>query len=127
MAPAPKRPNASLEMPDWAPWVQAGFSAMLAVLFLVLVGKMREQGSQIRTLQERVQGLENSRALAQNSGLEEQLRSAVERLQVVERNSAQVRNLLGQNQALKEQVRQLKAAGNPNLDGNLPELPPIKP
>lgn len=127
MAPAPNRTPASPELPDWAPWVQAGFSAMLAVLFLVLVGKMRDQGSHIRTLQERVQGLENSRALEETSGLEQQLRSAVERLQVVERSSAQVQALANQNQALKEKISQLKSAGSTNPDGDLPPLPPVKP
>lgn len=127
MATAPNRPPASPELPEWAPWFQAGLSALLAVMFLVLVGKMRDQGSHIRTLQERVQGLENSRALEQTSGLEQQLRTAVARLQQLERSSGQVQNLVRQNQVFKEQLRQLKEAASVNPAGELPPLPPIKP
>ena len=53
----------------WVPWLQAGVTAMLVVLFLVIVGKSRQQNDTIRQLQERVQGLENSRALDRTTGL----------------------------------------------------------
>jgi len=129
MASAQERSQALPEMPDWAPWLQAGISAMLVVLFLVMVGKMRQQSSQIRGLQERVQGLENSRALERTNGLEEQLRTTVERLQVVERSNAYVQALNSDNKLLKDQLRQLLAAGTKQgpVD-DLPQLlPPVKP
>ncbi|EDY39643.1 hypothetical protein CPCC7001_2524 [Cyanobium sp. PCC 7001] len=99
------------QLPDWVNWLQAGLTALLAVLFLVMVGKARQQGSQIRELQERLQGLENSRALERTTGLEEQLRSTVERLQVVERNTSRIDLLSAQAEALRAEVRQLKRSG----------------
>lgn len=134
MAQAPDRSNSperfqSLpELPDWAPWVQAGLTAMLAVLFLVMVGKMRQQNSHIRALQERVQGLENSRALDKTSGLEQQVRSTVERLQAVERTTAALQSLSAQNKLLNSELQQLQAKPSKNNpDDLLQPLPPIKP
>jgi hypothetical protein len=129
MASAQERSQALPEMPDWGPWLQAGISAMLVVLFLVMVGKMRQQSSQIRGLQERVQGLENSRALERTNGLEQQLRTTVERLQVVERSNAHVQALNSDNKLLKDQLRQLLAAGTKQGQvDDLPQLlPPVKP
>ncbi|MDP4830197.1 MAG: hypothetical protein NWR59_01580, partial [Cyanobium sp. MAG_185] len=77
----------------WVPWLQAGVTAMLVVLFLVIVAKARQHSATIRQLQERVQGLENSRALDRTTGLEEQLLTAVERLQAVERNGTRIDGL----------------------------------
>lgn len=96
------------QLPDWVNWLQAGLTALLAVLFLVMVGKARQQGAQIRELQERLQGLENSRALERTTGLEEQLRSAVERLQVVEKNSSRIDVLSAQTEAVRAELRQLQ-------------------
>jgi len=129
MASAQERSQVLPEMPDWAPWLQAGLTAMLAVLFVVMVGKMRQQSSSIRALQERVQGLENSRALERTSGLEQQLRTTVERLQVVERSNAQLRALSSDNKLLNAQLRQLRATGTkPDPADDLPPLlPPVKP
>jgi len=129
MASAQERSQVLPEMPDWAPWLQAGLTAMLAVLFVVMVGKMRQQSSSIRALQERVQGLENSRALERTSGLEQQLRTTVERLQVVERSNAQLRALSSENKLLNAQLRQLRATGTkPDPVDDLPPLlPPVKP
>ncbi|MGC5195984.1 hypothetical protein [Aphanothece microscopica] len=111
------------QLPDWVNWLQAGLSALLAVLFLVLIGKARQQGSQIRELQDRLQGLENSRALERTTGLEQQLRSTVERLQVVERNSSRIDVLSAQNEALKAEMRRLQRS----TSSKPPELAPLKP
>ena len=129
MASAQERSQALPEMPDWAPWLQAGLTTMLAVLFVVMVGKMRQQSSSIRALQERVQGLENSRALERTSGLEQQLRTTVERLQVVERSNAQLQALSSDNKLLNDQLRQLRSTGTKPApaDDLPPPLPPIKP
>ena len=125
MASAQERSQTLPEMPDWAPWLQAGLTAMLAVLFVVMVGKMRQQSSSIRGLQERVQGLENSRALDRTSGLEQQLRATVERLQVVERSNAHLQVLDRENKRLNDQLGQLRSAGTKPAPVN--DLPPLLP
>ncbi len=112
-----------LQLPDWVAWLQAGLTALLAVLFLVMLAKAREQGSRIQELQERVQGLENSRALERTTGLEQQLRSTVERLQAVERSTARIDELSADNNALRSELRQLRR----NADSGLPPLSPATP
>ncbi len=104
-------------------WLQAGLTALLAVLFLVMLAKAREQGSRIQELQERVQGLENSRALERTTGLEQQLRSTVERLQAVERSTARIDVLSADNNALRSELRQLRR----NADSGLTPLAPASP
>ncbi len=120
----------------WVPWLQAGVTAMLVVLFLVIVGKARQQSSTIRELQERVQGLENSRALDRTTGLEEQLRTTVERLQALERNNARIDAVSQESASLRQELARLRAAQpseppatTPRADGTttVPPLPPIKP
>jgi TolA-binding protein len=96
------------QLPDWLPWLQAGLTAMLAVLFLVMVGKLRQQSSQLRGLQERVQGLENSRALERTTALEEQLRSTATRLQALERSNVQLEGLSSDNARLRRELQQLR-------------------
>jgi TolA-binding protein len=123
-------------LPDWLPWLQAGLTAMLAVLFLVMVGKLRQQSSQLRGLQERVQGLENSRALERTSALEEQLRSTAERLQALERSNAQLEGLSSDNARLRQELQQLRkpapsgadtAEPSPVQPTAPPPLPPVRP
>ena len=142
MTPAPEQPqstspgaNAGSPAPlAWTTWLQAGVTAMLVVLFLVIVGKARQQSATIRQLQERVQGLENSRALDSTTGLEQQLRSAVERLQAVERNSARIDGLSRDAASLRAELARLRnPAGTPNSAPSrgdeppvLPPLPPLK-
>ena len=111
------------QLPDWVAWMQAGLTALLAVLFLVMLAKAREQGRQIEELQERVQGLENSRALERTTGLEQQLRSTVERLQAVERSSARIDVLSADNDALRAELRQLKRSSSRSV---IPPLPPLE-
>jgi TolA-binding protein len=114
-------------VPEWVNWVQAGLTALLVVLFLVMLGKSRQQSANIRLLQERVQGLENSRALDRTTGLEQQLRSAVERLQVLERSAARMDALSAENSSLNQELRQLRsAAESRNAEPALPPLPPVK-
>jgi hypothetical protein len=85
------------QLPEWVAWLQVGLSALLAVLFLVMLSKARHQGARIQELQDRIQGLENTRALERTTGLEEQLRTTVERLQAV-----------ADNQALRAELSQLR-------------------
>jgi hypothetical protein len=76
-----------------------------------------------------VQGLENSRALERTSGLEQQLRTTVERLQVVERSNARLQSLSSDNKLLNDQLRQLRSTGTKvaPADDLPPLLPPVKP
>ncbi len=94
-------------LPDWVLWLQAGFTALVAVLFVALLVQSRQQTSRIQELQQRVQGLENSRALERTTGLEDQLRNAVERLQALERDSSRLDVLQAETDALSAQLRQL--------------------
>ena len=112
------------QLPDWVAWLQAGLTALLAVLFLVMLGKARVQGERIQELQERVQGLENSRALERTTGLEQQLRSTVERLQALERSNARIDVLSAENSALRGEVRQLRRSATSSA---LPSLPRPEP
>jgi hypothetical protein len=110
--------------PGLGAWLQAGVTAMLVVLFVVIVGKTRQQNATIRQLQERVQGLENSRALERTTGLEQQLRTTVERLQAVERKSARIEALSAENANLRLELRRLRGNGDASGD-TLPPLPKL--
>jgi TolA-binding protein len=112
-------------LPDWVSWAQAGLTALLAVLFLVMLAKARSQAGRLEELQQRVQGLENSRALERTTGLEQQLRTTVERLQALERSNARLDVLSADNAALRSEVQQLRrsradngAAGTRSLPGS---------
>ncbi len=109
------RPAPLPQLPDWVSWLQAGLTALLTVLFLVMLAKARTQGARIEELQQRLQGLENSRALERTTGLEQQLRSTVERLQALERSSARIDLITTENEALRGELRQLRrnAAAKP--------------
>jgi TolA-binding protein len=96
------------QLPEWVAWLQLGLTALLAVLFLAMLAKARQQGSRIQELQDRVQGLENTRALERTTGLEEQLRTTVERLQEVERSTARINVLSADNEALRTELGQLR-------------------
>jgi TolA-binding protein len=101
------------QLPEWVAWLQVGLSALLAVLFLVMLSRARHQGARIQELQDRVQGLENTRALERTTGLEEQLRTTVERLQEVERATAQINVLSADNAALRAELSQLRRSAPP--------------
>jgi predicted nuclease with TOPRIM domain len=110
---------------------------MLAVLFLVMVGKLRQQSTQLHQLRERVEGLENSRALERTTALEAQLRSTAARLQALERTNAELESLSDTNARLRQEVQQLRrpvapagpslAEPAPVLPATPPPLPPIRP
>jgi TolA-binding protein len=138
MLTAPDRSGAPSQLPDWVPWLQVGLTSMLVVLFVVLVGKTRQQNNQLQELRERVQGLENSRALERTTALEQQLRSTVDRLQDLERGQARL-NAIGSDTAqLRQELRQLRrssqeqggqSAGPPptSTQQSPPPLPPLTP
>jgi TolA-binding protein len=108
-------------------WVQAGLTALLAVLFVAMLVQARQQGARIQELQERIQGLENSRALERTTGLEEQLRATVERLQAVERDSSRIDVLRAETDALRDQLRELSAAAPSGSPRRSPAPAPLAP
>jgi TolA-binding protein len=123
-------------LPDWMRWLGAGLTALVAVLFVVLLLQVREQGQKLQTLQTKVQGLENSNDLERTNALEEQLRSTVQRLQSLETIDNAVQQLSREQQALRQQLRSRAAEPAPlPLDSSLspqpqparPSLPPLPP
>jgi TolA-binding protein len=108
-------------LPDWVLWLQAGFTALVAVLFVALLVQTRQQASRVQELQQRLQGLENSRAVERTTGLEDQLRNAVERLQALERDSSRLDVLQAETDALGAQLRQL------SRPAAAPPAPPAAP
>lgn len=137
MLTAPDRSGAQSQLPDWVPWLQVGLTSMLVVLFVVVVGKTRQQNNQLQELRERIRGLENSRALERTTALEQQLRSTVDRLQDLERGQARL-NAIGSDTAqLRQELRQLRKssqdqvgtpAGPPaSSQQSPPPLPPLTP
>jgi TolA-binding protein len=119
------------ELPEWVSWLQLGLTALLAVLFLAMLAKARQQSNRIQELQDRVEGLENTRALERTTGLEQQLRTTVERLQEVERSAARINVLSADNEALRGELGQLRrsrtepaAPPRANTAPNQPAEPP---
>lgn len=130
--PRPEPLDNEMVMPTWLFWLQLGLSTMLAVLFVVTLVKTRQQSLAIRDLQDKIAGIENSRALDRTTAIEDQLRSTSERLQAVERQGAQMAALIAENARLRQAAS--KAAAErvvptppPPLDGAVPPPPPIKP
>lgn len=107
--------------PTWVNWLGAGITSMLAVLFLVLVQQVRGQNDQIQTLKQRVEGLENARALERTSALEGQVQTSASRLQALESLRGDVQRLAAQQQRLQASIDQLRGSSAP---APLPGLPP---
>ena len=130
-----KRPDPldnEMVMPTWLVWLQLGLSTTLAVLFVVVLVKARQQSVEIRQLEDRVAGFENSRALDRTTALEDQLRTTAERIQVLERQGAAAAALASENVRLRQDLNAAKSAaaksgGADGLGDNLPPLPPPKP
>ncbi|MBM5799329.1 MAG: hypothetical protein FJ077_00485 [Cyanobacteria bacterium K_DeepCast_35m_m2_023] len=130
--PRPEPLDNEMVMPTWLFWLQLGLSTMLAVLFVVTLVKTRQQSLAIRDLQDKIAGIENSRALDRTTAIEDQLRSTSERLQAVERQGAQMAALIAENARLRQAANSAAAervtpTPPPALDGAVPPPPPIKP
>jgi TolA-binding protein len=98
-------------VPGWLLWLQVAFSTMLLVLFLVTLARSRDQNRTIQRLQQRLEVLENSRALDPTPALSEQLRSTVERLQTLEKQEGSRREAMDQErEQLQEDLRKLRQA-----------------
>ncbi len=115
-----RRPQTPPGPPSWIGWLQIGLSTMLGVLFLVMLAKTREQNQMLQRLEQRVQGLENSRALDRTSVLEEQQRAMVQRLQSLEGEA-------GRLEAIEQQQEQWRQAFA-DLQGRAVRRPePLRP
>jgi len=95
--------------PLWLSWVQLGISTMLVVLFLVMLGKVKEQATTIGDLEQKVRAIANERSQDRTKAMEQQLESMIQRLQSVEQVGEQLRTVDRQQQALKQDLQQLRS------------------
>ena len=70
--------------PAWLTWLQVGLSALLAVLFVVMLVRSREQNLEIQRLRQRVRVLESKGSLDRSAAQDEQIRAVTERVQTME-------------------------------------------
>jgi hypothetical protein len=113
-------PPASASVPRAGLWMQAigaGFTACLAVLFVVVLMRMQEQTRSLHQLERRLQALENAKALERTNILELQLRATVDRLHAVEALQGSIADLTRQQQQLAEQLQRLASRPPTSFDG----------
>ena len=117
----------------------AALTALVSVLFVVLLLQVRQQGERIQKLQDQVQTLENANDLDRTNALEEQVRSTAERLQNLEGLDQTVQSLRSEQANLRAQLRSSQREPQFSLDdgldpgtrsttpkpGRLPALPPL--
>jgi hypothetical protein len=111
--------------PQWTGWLQIGLSSLLAVLFLAMLGKVREQSTELRRLEQRVQGLENSRALDRTTVLEEQQRAMLRRLQSLESGNKRLEAIEQQQERWREALADMQNRTLRRLE--LPPQGPVAP
>jgi TolA-binding protein len=123
---AGRPPQAPVGPPVWTGWLQISLSTMLAVLFLVILSKTQEQNQRLMRLEQRLQGLENSRALDRTSVLEEQQRAMVGRLQTLESGAQRLEALERQQEQWRSALADMqgRAVRRPQAD---PDLFPVDP
>ena len=110
--------------PLWLSWVQLGISSMLVVLFLVIFGKVREQATTIGELEQKIRTIENERSQDRTKAMEQQLESMIQRLQSVEQVGDQLRNVDRQQQALKQDLQQLRNTPHQAVEALEPQSSP---
>jgi len=130
--PRPEPFEGEIVIPAWLVWLQLGLSTTLAVLFVVMLVKTRQQSVSIQQLQDKIAGIENSRALDRTTAIEDQLRTTAERLQALERMGAQISGLAAENSRLRQALQGVegqvtKPPGQPPVGDAIAPLPPIKP
>ncbi|MFS6828602.1 hypothetical protein [Cyanobium sp. ATX-6F1] len=81
----------------------------MAVLFVVAIQRLQEQNQSLRQLEQRLQVLENARALERTNALEQQLRATVERVHGLEDDQGRVADLARAQQQLADQVQRLQS------------------
>ncbi|MFZ0408796.1 MAG: hypothetical protein WAM11_11910 [Cyanobium sp.] len=110
--------------PLWLAWLQLGISTMLVVLFLVILGKVREQATTVSELEQKLRTIENARSQDRTTAMEQQLEAMIQRLQSVEKLSDQLRNVDRQQQAIKQDLQKLRHLSPLALDEPGPGLAP---
>jgi|LauGreDrversion4_2_1035121.scaffolds.fasta_scaffold03003_16 hypothetical protein len=136
MSPSARSSSLQAPLPTWMRRAGAGLTALVAVLFVVLLLQVRQQGERIQTLQDKLQTLENEKDLDRTNALEEQVRSTAERLQNLEGLEQTVQSLRSEQASLRAQLRSQDRAPQFPLDngvdlnnkpkpGRLPALPPL--
>jgi TolA-binding protein len=106
---------------------------MLVVLFVVVLVQERQQARLLRRLEDRVEGLENSRALERTTALEQQLRAMVERLRTLERSEDGLGDLENRQRELQREIDALRrdegrrAAPEPSSTPGGEDLGPATP
>jgi uncharacterized membrane protein YhiD involved in acid resistance len=136
MSPSARSSSLQAPLPTWMRRAGAGLTALVAVLFVVLLLQVRQQGERIQTLQDKLQTLENEKDLDRTNALEEQVRSTAERLQNLEGLDQTVQSLRSEQASLRAQLRSQDRAPQFPLDngvdlnnkpkpGRLPTLPPL--
>lgn len=106
-------------LPTWMRRTGAGLTAFVAVLFVVLLIQVRQQGERIQTLQDKMQTLENEKDLDRTNALEEQVRSTAERLQNLEGLEQTVQSLRSEQASLRAQLRSQEREPQFPLDNSL--------
>ena len=84
----PNRPDPTPDI-TWLSLLQLGVTSTLAVLFVVLLARSREQGVEMRQLQTRLQALESNQSLEKAADQSGQLRILSQRLQHLETGQAE--------------------------------------
>jgi len=117
-------------LPLWMRRTGAALTALVTVLFVVLLLQVRQQSERIQKLQDKVQTLENANDLDRTNALEEQVRSTAERLQNLEGLEQAVQSLSSEQAGLRAQLRSQHQAPPFQLDdgmGNAKPKPPRMP
>lgn len=102
-SPSTTEPDGAL--PTWMRRSGAALTALIAVLFVVVLVQVRQQGQRLQALQDRLQTLENNRDLERTNALEEQLRSTVQRLQSLEGLERTLQRLSSEQESLRQLIR----------------------
>lgn len=76
---------------------------------MVAIQRLQEQNQSLRQLEQRLQVLENARALERTNALEQQLRATVERVHGLEDDQGRVADLARAQQQLADQVQRLQS------------------
>lgn len=116
--------DSDAEGPDWLPWLQIGVSTLLAVLFVMLLIKSRDQNQRLQQLETRLQGVENSRSLDRTAALEQQLRTLAERMQGLEGQREELESTRRERDEMRSELQQLRQATPPPGQSPTAGMPP---
>lgn len=118
------------ESPVWLPWLQLGATTLLAVLFVMLLIKSRDQNQRLQQLDVRLQGIENNRSLDRSAALEQQIRTLAERMRSLEGQRQELEATRRERDEMRSELRQLRATTPvrpPSTIGSPPVPPPPLP